>query len=180
MIAIHYTALGGDACVEVPLPSCFVPNDENLLVDTIVQNTHTQSGPFWDLIKDSLPDERTHTEILVGDQITVGNLVYHYERDGWRVSSPLMDYIDEAVASGRVAYTAYAVWGDHERASLHAFTNDDFDTGMPSSYAEWDLDFTAREGRTALEQVAHHTGVSRVTPGGVVSVYVNGMAVVND
>lgn len=92
----------------------------------------------------------------------------------------LVDEVDRAMHSGLHAYTAYAAWGDDERVTLHAFTNDDLDTGYPSEYAEWTLDFIRRGDLSAMQQVRRHTGVTRWTPGGVVSVYINGEAVLDD
>lgn len=87
----------------------------------------------------------------------------------------LFDRIDQAVNSGEVAYTAVAIWGDEQEATMHTFTNDNFDTGYPSSYAEWRNDFTrGADGQGALEKALKVSGNSRVTMGGVVSVYVNG------
>ena len=91
----------------------------------------------------------------------------------------LIDEVDRAMHSGLYAYTAYAAWGDDERATLHAFTNDDLDTGQPGVHAEWTLDFFRRGDVGALAQIHRHTGATRWTPGGVVSVYVNGEAVLD-
>lgn len=182
MISIRFAALGGDASVEIPLPSCFVPDDEFLVADTIVENTHIQSGPFWDRIKNILPPDRTHTALMVGDQIIIDDRVYTFERPGWSLSRErtIVDDVDEAIHSGMYAYTAYAVWGDHELCTVFTFTNDNLDTGMPGEWAEWRYDLHLRNGMSALEQARRITGGTRWTPGGVVSVYVNGQAVIDD
>lgn len=89
----------------------------------------------------------------------------------------IVDEVDEALHNG-TAYTAYAIWGDDERCTMHACTNDNLDMGYPSEDAEWTFEFLRDERGGALFHALRHTGVTRVTPGGVVSVYLNGEPVV--
>lgn len=181
MISIHFTAFGGDASVEVPLPACFVPNDHIEIAEAIFRDLNLQQGPFWDRVKDILPADRTHTSLSVGDSIRIDSRVYTCERVGWSRhddDDDVVSRVDAAMHDGRTAFTAYAIWGDESYCKVIASTNDDLDYGFPSEYAEWVLHFHNCAQGNAIDLARRHTGATRMTFGGVVSVYLNGEPVV--
>lgn len=92
----------------------------------------------------------------------------------------IVDEVDAAIHSRLTAFTAYAIWGDEESCVAYVFTNDNLDTGYPGEWAEWTVKFLARNARSALDLALEHTGVTRRTWGGVVSVYCNGYPVTEE
>jgi hypothetical protein len=58
------------------------------------RNTNLYEGVLWNAIELLLPEERTHTALSVGDEVTVDGEVFRCMPEGW--SSLPSDWLDTA------------------------------------------------------------------------------------
>jgi hypothetical protein len=54
------------------------------------RDTNLYNGPVWDAIKDTIPKNRTHTSLSVGDEVRINDVAYRCEPIGWSI-------VDESV-----------------------------------------------------------------------------------
>lgn len=57
--------------------------DDDDICEWVFQDTNKYQGSFWDLIEPLLPENRTHTALSVGDEVTVNGRTYRCEGAGW-------------------------------------------------------------------------------------------------
>jgi hypothetical protein len=55
----------------------------DLLCEFLFRDTNTYSGNFWTLLQ-PLPEERTHTAMSVGDEVTIDGKTYRCEDIGFK------------------------------------------------------------------------------------------------
>ncbi len=58
------------------------------------RNTNLYEGAMWDIVEPLLPEDRTHTSLSVGDEVTVDGEVFRCMPEGW--SSLQSDWLDTA------------------------------------------------------------------------------------
>lgn len=78
----------------------------------------------------------------------------------------------------RDAWSSYDINGDDDEVSVHWRTNDDFDHGVPTAYADDTYTVKARDGQTAIQRALGFAGGgSRHGIGQACFVRVNGVLV---
>jgi hypothetical protein len=78
----------------------------------------------------------------------------------------------------REAWSSYEIDGDEQTVLVHWRTNDDFDHGVPTAYADDTYTVQARDGKTAIERALEFAGGgSRHGVGQACFVRVNGVLV---
>lgn len=72
-----------DNCAKLSFSVAY-SGDDYALLEALFHDTNTYSGSLWNIIKDLLPAERTHTALSVGDEVEIDRRVYRCERIGWQ------------------------------------------------------------------------------------------------
>jgi hypothetical protein len=62
--------------------------------DAMYHATNYQAGPIWDRIETTLPANRSHTSLSIGDQVVVDGHIYTCAEFGWKDN----DYIASTLA----------------------------------------------------------------------------------
>jgi hypothetical protein len=58
-------------------------NDTDLL-DKVWRDTNLYKGSFWRVLEPVLPENRTHTAMSVGDEVTINGRSYYCNHIGWK------------------------------------------------------------------------------------------------
>jgi hypothetical protein len=53
------------------------------LLSQVFHDTNTYNGKLWELLQPVLPDNRTHTALSVGDEVTINNRTFRCAPIGW-------------------------------------------------------------------------------------------------
>jgi hypothetical protein len=56
-----------------------------LICEELFKETNTYAGKLWDALQYSIPANRTHTALSVGDEIDIDGTVYRCEPVGWEI-----------------------------------------------------------------------------------------------
>lgn len=55
------------------------------ICEVLFRETNLYEGPLWNRIEPLLSQDRTHTALSVGDEITIDNKIYRCENIGWNL-----------------------------------------------------------------------------------------------
>ena len=53
------------------------------ICNRVFRDTNLYQGLMWNAVELLLPEERTHTALSVGDEVTVDGVVFRCEPEGW-------------------------------------------------------------------------------------------------
>ena len=57
------------------------------ICDRLFHETNVYFGRIWDALSSVMPEDRTHTALSVGDEVTIDDVIYRCEPMGWSVVS---------------------------------------------------------------------------------------------
>jgi hypothetical protein len=72
-----------------------------LICEELFKETNTYAGKLWDALQYSIPANRTHTALSVGDEIDIDGTVYRCEPVGWQIIDTYEPIHWDAALSGR-------------------------------------------------------------------------------
>jgi hypothetical protein len=90
-ITITWKAFGNPTSATFVTDIEATPRD---ICSLVFRNTNLYEGVLWNIIELLLPEERTHTALSVGDEVTVDGEVFRCMPEGW--SSLQSDWLDTA------------------------------------------------------------------------------------
>jgi hypothetical protein len=60
-----------------------IQGDGIAIAEVVFRDTNLYQGVLWDLLEPVLPENRTHTALSVGDEVTVDGRTYQCASIGW-------------------------------------------------------------------------------------------------
>lgn len=57
------------------------------ICDRLFHETNVYFGRIWDALSSVMPEDRTHTALSIGDEVTIDDVIYRCEPEGWSVVS---------------------------------------------------------------------------------------------
>lgn len=60
-----------------------IQGDGIAIAEAVFRDTNTYQGVLWDLLEPLLPENRTHTALSVGDEVTVNGTTFQCASIGW-------------------------------------------------------------------------------------------------
>lgn len=63
--------------------------DEDAILAKAFRETNLYEGYLWNALEPHLPEDRTHTALSVGDEVTINGNVFRCEPFGWSTHSQI-------------------------------------------------------------------------------------------
>jgi hypothetical protein len=82
-VTITWKAFGNDESLVLMLDD---EMSDLKICDRLFHETNVYFGRIWDALQ-PLPENRTHTALSVGDEVTIDDVIYRCEPAGWSVVS---------------------------------------------------------------------------------------------
>ena len=86
-VTITWKAFGNSTSVSFDITPARDFFSDAEICSMVFADTNKYEGVVWETIKDRLPEDRTHTALSVGDEVTIDDVVYRCEPMGWSVVS---------------------------------------------------------------------------------------------
>jgi hypothetical protein len=82
-VTITWKAFGNDESLVLMLDD---EMSDLKICDRLFHETNVYFGRIWDALQ-PLPENRTHTALSIGDEVTIDDVIYRCEPAGWSVVS---------------------------------------------------------------------------------------------
>ena len=79
-VTITWKAFGDATSATFDIPE---NGDAINICNMLFRQTNLYEGHAWDILESLLPENRTHTALSVGDEITVNGITHRCESIGW-------------------------------------------------------------------------------------------------